>query len=723
MTQPELFADPAAKPPAVEGEVVRTTYANEETGFRVLKVHVEGRAELDTWAGVMPTVAPGQPVRGFGTYETTERYGQQLKITSMIAVMPTSTEGIERYLGSGVLPGVAAGMAKRIVAKFGADTIDVLDKAPQRLREVSGLKGKKIDKITAAWVENRATAEIMVFLSLHGASPALAGRIFKRYKSRAIEIVSRSPYRLAIDVHGVGFKTADAIARSLGVPRDSVERTQAGVLHQIGEIGKRGHVYTELGELANVSAGLLEVEVGAAFEAVQVLGGTDRVVVDGTRVYPAKLHEAELRLAHRLRALVAAPTQPLKQHVDKAVRAFEQKKGMALAPSQREAIETAATRNVTVITGGPGVGKSTMLLVVLSLFQAAKLTVALAAPTGRAAKRMHETTGQHAVTLHRLLEFDPKHRAFARNHATPLQADVVIVDESSMLDCSLADSLVDALAPGTRLVLVGDVDQLPSVGPGAVLRDVIASGAIAVARLTQIFRQAAGSQIVENAHRINHGEKPIGATGTGGEFYWIERTDPQACADTILDVVTTRIQRVFGFDPVRDVQVLSPMYKGEAGVTALNERLQAALNPNGEGLKLKGKCFRVGDKVMQLKNDYDREVFNGDLGYVLRVDPDDRSLVVQVDDREVSYESGDLDELVLAYAATGHKSQGAEFPVVVIALMTAHWVMLSRNLLYTVVTRGKKLVVLVGDPKAVAAACAETKRDIRRTGLAERLRP
>ncbi|HVY45710.1 MAG TPA: ATP-dependent RecD-like DNA helicase [Minicystis sp.] len=733
-----LFRPPprTAKPPSVgvpvtvEGEIARVAYES-EAGFRVVRVDVEGRPEQETWVGVFPSATPGSRVRATGKYEKDPKHGYQLRVETLIAVAPATIEGLERYLGSGIAKGVGPAWAKRVVETFGLETLDVLDRTPERLHEVPGLGARRVDAVTRAWAERRAVGAIMVFLQSHGVSPALASRIYRRFGAHAIEIVSRAPYRLALDVWGVGFKTADAIARSLGVGEDAPERAQAGVLQTLHDLSSKGHVYAERAALARIAAAMLGRDEADASAAIDALADSKHVVVEAlgggeAAVYKTDLHDAEVRLARRLRVLIEQPAtkhaELLAKGAAEAIGSFEQKTGVTLAPAQREAVELAAKHRVVVVTGGPGVGKTTIVRAILSVFARAKLDVRLAAPTGRAAKRMTEATGRQAVTLHRLLEFDPKKREFSRQRARPIDADALVVDESSMLDLSLADALLQAVANDARLVLVGDVDQLPSVGPGAVLRDVIASRRVPTARLTQIFRQAEGSLIVSNAHKIHAGQLPESAGRPDGEFFVLPRTEATAAADAILEVVTKRIPQRFGLDPRRDVQVLTPMHRGDAGATVLNERLQKALNPEGAEVTRGSRTLRQGDKVMQLRNDYDKEVFNGDLGFVTSVDPAERELTVRFDDREVKYEEGELDELALAYATSIHKSQGSEYPAVVVPILTQHFVMLSRNLLYTAVTRGKRLVVLVADPRALSIALAEVRKEERMTRLADRIR-
>ena len=722
---------------AIEGEVERITFENRETGFRVVKVVVPGRRDMLAIVGTFPQVAVGARVRVRGTMQVDRNHGEQLRATSVTELAPTTLAGIEKYLGSGLIKGIGEVTAQRIVEKFGLDTLKVLDEEPHRLREVNGLGRTRADSLVQAWQEQRAIRDVMIFLQAHGASPMLATRIFKRYGPKAVTIISGNPYRLAIDVWGVGFRTADRIAASMGIGRDSLERMQAALLQALRDTTDNGHCFAVTEDLTGRAARLLATDnqeaeapspdivarldealvaiVRAGYVVAERPGTLDRARVDdlrGAAIYDVAMYEAEVRLSARLGSLARVEKDDLRGFAE-AVAAFEKESGTVLAEEQRLAVEKAARCPLLVVTGGPGVGKTTIVKAILSVFDRAKVVTRLAAPTGRAAKRMSEATGREAATLHRLLEFEPKKNAFKRDAKNPLDAGAIIVDESSMVDVWMADALTQAIADGARLVLVGDVDQLPSVGPGSFLRDAIDSGVVPCVRLVKIFRQAEKSLIVQNAHRINAGEPPVvpEAGDTSSDFFVVEKRDAEEARRVIIELVTNRIPRRFGLDPVRDIQVLTPMNRGPAGTLLLNEELQAALNPTGPSITRGKTRFRVGDKVMQLRNDYDRNVWNGDVGIVASVDEEEETLVVRFADgasssevREVPYDGSSLDELALAYASTIHKSQGSEYPAVVIPFLTTHFVMLSKNLLYTAVTRGKRLVVLVADPRALRIA-------------------
>ncbi len=723
------MVSPSAREQVLEGTVLRTTFENDATGFRVLKVEVDGQPEPVAVIGVFPRATPGARIRASGGYENDGRHGTQFRARTLTELSPSTLVGLERYLGSGVIPGVGAKYASKIVSHFQDKTLQILDESPMRLTEVPGLGKRRAETVAQMWGEQRAMRETMVILQSFGLSFRLAQRVIKRYGNLAASVVSTQPYRLAIEVSGVGFKTADRIAQQSGVALDSPERAQAGLLQVLRDDLDAGHTY--LAQSVALERGLALLTLSAekqstlerAMHTLLAAGLIDRVPRDG-EVLVALAHAAgaEERLAKHLARIASQKVTPIGS-IDVALSSFEKARGFALADEQRNAIAMAARAPSAVITGGPGVGKTTIVRALLTLFAHAKLQIALAAPTGRAAKRMTETTGHEATTIHRLLEFEPRSATFVRNEGNPLELDVLVVDESSMVDLLLAEALLSALKSGTRLFFVGDVDQLPSVGPGAVLRDIIDSRVMPCARLGKIFRQASASLIVTNAHRINQGELPqLPAPGEVADFFVVERTEAEHATATILELVSNRIPNRFGYDCVRDIQVLTPMNRGGAGTIALNAALQAELNPRGRGIDRGGRTFRVGDKVMQLRNDYDRGVYNGDVGFVIGIPKDDEAgLTVAFDEREVDLDRRAIEDLSLAYACTVHKSQGSEYPAVVIPFLTSHYMMLSRNLLYTAVTRGKKLVVLVCDPRALSIALAEDRRDERRTRLAERL--
>jgi exodeoxyribonuclease V alpha subunit len=737
----EVFVVKGSGEVHVEGEVQRVTFESKESGFRVVKLAVSGQADRLAVVGTFPALAVGARVRVRGTMVTDKKHGVQLRAESVTELLPSTIDGVERYLASGVVPGIGEKFAKRIVSVFKLETLRVLDEEPHRLVEVEGLGRKRASAVAKAWTAQRAQRDVMVFLQARGASASLAMRVWKRYGPAAVDVVSQNPYVLAVDVSGIGFKTADRLASALGIARDSPARLQAGVLQALHDATEAGHVFTRADELVTRAGKLLDVDPGAeGMEArlalsTRTLGASGNAVVVAIGgdpvVYEVRMFQAEIRLARRAVELGGAIASPLRG-VNAAMASFERDTGVTLAEEQREAIARAASSAVLVITGGPGVGKTTIVRAILSMFDASEVSVRLAAPTGRAAKRMSEATGRDATTLHRLLEFEPRHATFKRDANRPVAAGAIIVDEASMIDLLLADALFQAIQPGTRLILVGDVDQLPSVGPGAVLRDILASNGVPFVRLRRIFRQAERSLIVTNAHRINEGEPPLPPPpGAPSDFFIIERRDAESATRTIVELVQARIPQKFGMDPVRDIQVLTPMHRGVAGSHALNEALQQALNPDGESLTRGGRVFRRGDKVMQLKNDYDRGIFNGDVGIVTRVLPEEDKLYVGYDpaprdtgspiEREVVYDSSTLDELTVAYAQSIHKAQGSEYPAVVIPVLTSHFVMLSRNLLYTAVTRGKRLVVLVCDPRAIQLALSLDRRDERRSRLSARI--
>jgi exodeoxyribonuclease V alpha subunit len=714
-------------PITLTGEVERITYESDATGFRVLKVgSLEGPAgkrSSVTVVGMLPPVGSGTRVRVTGDFRQDPKHGEQFRAETLVTLAPETLVGLERYLGSGLIPGIGPAFAKRIVSAFGMESLAMLDHEPERLKLIPGMGERRIEEVKKAWASQRAISNVMLLLQTHGASPALAARIYKHYGDRAASIVQEAPYRLAMDVRGIGFKTADRIARSLGIAGDHPDRVQAGVLHELGSLADQGHVLFDRDALSERAAAMLEVDVGHVGPAIDKLWASGLVVVEERAVYLTRLHRAETALVAGLSRLLSRPGRVL-AGIESTIERFEKAAHVTLAPAQRAAVKGAAEHKLIVVTGGPGVGKTTIVRAILDVMKRAHLNVRLAAPTGRAAKRLHEATSHEATTLHRLLEFDPRAGGFQLDERKPLEADVVIVDEASMIDVPLGAALLSALPDAARLVIVGDADQLPSVGPGALLRDVIDSGVVTTVRLNEIFRQAGESRIVQNAHRILAGEMPESADPESprADFFVVARREADEAAQTVRELVTTRIPKRFGLDPARDIQVLTPMHRGPAGTTALNQLLQAALNPTGDSLAHHGQTFRVGDKVLQLKNDYEREVYNGDLGVISRASADERRLTVRFEGRDVDYQDADLDMLTLAYATSIHKSQGSEYPAVVIPLLTSHFVMLSRNLVYTAVTRGKKLCVLVADPRALKLALGEVRREERQTRLAERLR-
>lgn len=726
---------------SLQGAIERIVFHNPENGWTVLRLSVSGEREPTTVVGSLAGIRAGETLRLEGKFLHDPKFGRQFRAHSFQTVAPSTLTGIERYLASGMVRGVGSEMAKRIVALFGLETLDVIERSPERLTEVSGIGRKRSADIRKAWDEQRGIRELMVFLQSHGVQTGHAVKIYKRYGSDALAVVREDPFRLATDVFGIGFKTADRIAFALGLPADAPRRLEAGLLHALAEASDRGHLYLPKVRLfadAAILLGGADPELLA--RALAEIASDGRAVVEAkleanvestgesrnrgeTAVYLAALHAAETDLAERLRKLLLGPPPPRPLDIDpeRALAWLGARQGIELAEQQREAIRRGLASQLLVITGGPGTGKTTLIRGLVSILTKKGLKIALAAPTGRAAKRLSEATGAEASTLHRLLEFDPRLRQFQRGPDLPLEAEITIVDEASMIDAQLASSLARALPPRGRLILVGDVDQLPSVGPGSVLGDLIRSEAVDVVRLTEIFRQAEKSAIVRNAHRINRGEIPVSAPA-GSDFFIIERRDPEEILRTVEQLVAERIPASFGFDPFTEIQVLAPMNRGLLGTERLNAELRARLNPHDAQIERGGRLLRVGDKVMQIRNNYDLEVWNGDLGRIFAVDEDESKVVVGFDGREVEYDLSTLDELQLAYACTIHKAQGSEYPCVVVPLHSQHHLLLQRNLLYTALTRARKLAVLVAEPRALAAAVANRRSEPRFTRLAERLR-
>jgi len=711
----------------VEGTVERVTYSNEESGWTVLRLLVPGRKDPLPVIGNLPGAQPGEWISAGGRFEYHPDYGEQFRAESYRSERPATLAGIQRYLGSGLVRGLGAALAARIAEKFGLETLEVIDHHPERLREVEGIGRVRSERIQKAWAEQRRIRDVMVFLQSHGVTPVLAARIFRHYGDRAIKAVEENPYGLAQDVFGIGFKTADRIARSIGIEPASPRRLQAGALHVLRQLSDEGHVCAPEPLLTERAAEALQVEPDRVTAALQELAAAKQVVreeVEGGQPlwFSAPLHATEVALARSILDRLRAPPLPLPVDAQAALQELERRSNLALAPQQREALLLAPTAPLMVITGGPGTGKTTLVRGLLHLFDRAGLRTLLMAPTGRAAKRMSEATGRDARTIHRALEYGAAERRFQRDRDRPLETDAVIIDETSMVDLTLAWSALRAIPPAARVVLVGDVDQLPSVGPGSVLSDVIRSGAVPVVRLAHVFRQAQHSQIVAAAHAVNEGRPPRRTTGKPDtDFYFIAREEPEHVMAMVKELLKERIPRKFGLDPLDQVQVLTPMQRGLLGAANLNAELQALLNPAGEELVRGARVYREGDKVMQLRNNYDLEVFNGDVGRIRRIDREEQFVDVSFDERVVRYRLDDVAELALAYAVTIHKAQGSEYPCVVVPLHTQHWVMLARNLLYTAITRGKRLVVLVGTEKAAEIATRNEGAAKRWTRLSERL--
>ncbi len=744
----------------LRGIIERITYHSEETGYTVAQLTPEGASYTVPVIGPMLGINVGESVLLTGAWSSHPQYGRQFKAEGVRTVLPATIAGLEKYLGSGLIKGIGPVTAQRIVRKFGLDTLQVIEESPARLREVLGVGRQRAEIITRAWAEQRAIKEVMLFLQSHGVSTGLAVKIYKQYGDDAITVVRNDPYRLARDVYGIGFITADKIARELGIAADAPERVAAGVAYVLGQAADEGSVYLPSVELAKRSAELLQVTASQALDGIASLRESEQVWVDDPLpagsplalsedrpVYLTPFYRGEIGVTHRLRRLMEAPEDRLAAFrafnwaAAFAVLAHEGGAAVTLTAQQMQAVQAALTTRVTVLTGGPGTGKTTCTRWILRLAEAAGSRVVLASPTGRAAKRLAEATGRPAKTIHRLLEFKPAEgMTFQRNEQNPLEADLVIVDEASMLDLLLTNHLLKAIPAGAHLLLVGDIDQLPSVGAGNVLHDVIeaiedevkaeaervlvSTSASTVIRLDAIFRQPEGSYIITNAHRINHGQMPVLDNRSATDFFLFREEDAGRAADRVVEVVSERIPRKFGLRP-DEIQVLSPMHRGEVGVAALNQRLQETLNPARPGAAERqtgGRTFRVGDRVMQIRNNYDKDVFNGDLGQIAGINLEEQIVTVRMDDRIVPYDYLELDELVHAYAVSVHKAQGSEFPAVVIPLLPAHYMMLQRTLFYTAVTRAQRLVVLVGSPRAIAIAVGNDRAKERFSGLADRLR-
>lgn len=720
------MADTSEERDVTEGQVKRVLFSNEENGWCVVRLQSNNDSSF-TAIGPLLGVRKGDEIRVSGRWIQHPRYGEQFEAESYLHVAPTTLEGLVRFLGSGKVRGIGPKRAQQIVDAFGLDTLDVIDSELERLLEIRGIGQATLDGIRASWEQHRGIQQIMIFLTGHGVAPGIAVRAFKRYGAGAVEVVRSNPYRLAEEIFGVGFLTADRIARQVGIPEDSPERHEAGVLHTLREAAGLGHVFLPQDELLSTSARLLEAAIEDLPQALAGLVARRLVVLRpradlAPAVYSPALEAAESTVAENIGAILRSKPEGGPIIPDLAIAWYQGQADIRLAPQQRKALASALVDKAVVITGGPGTGKTTLVRGLVKILDRKNAKVLLAAPTGRAAKRLSETTDCPAKTIHRLLEFNPKTRTFSRNREHPLQTDLLIIDEASMLDVELAASLLEAVPPTCRLVLVGDADQLPSVGPGNVLGDLIASETIPVIRLDEIFRQAKSSQIVVNAHRINAGDMPnLVSDPENSDFFFVSRDDPVQAAELAVDFAVRRIPEKYELDPIEDIQVLSPMHRGELGVTRLNERLQEALAPPGRELVVGWRRFRIGDKVMQIRNNYELDIFNGDLGRVETIDHKERELVIRFDGRLVTIPPDDLEHIIPAYACTIHKSQGSEYPAVVIVLHHQHHVMLQRNLLYTAITRGRRLVVIVGSKRALGRAVLNAEVGTRHSMLAQRL--
>ena len=736
---------------SLSGAVERITFYNSENGYTVLRLRPEtgrglqsppasslSRDGLITVVGNLPELSPGEHLRLEGHWDRHPKHGSQFKAAVCEQTLPATIAGIQSYLGSGMIKGIGPKLAERIVSHFQEKTLDIIEEGPERLLQVPGIGMDRLRKIAAAWVEQKQVKEIMVFLHSHGVSTNLAVKIYKTYGEAALETVQKNPYQLERDIYGVGFKTADRIARALGLSAEHPSRVEAGIVFALNEMIENGHVYVPREMLAERAVELLEVPPELIAPALEKLSQDDRIRADmvpapndnvGQKqaaearaayrvpvIYLTPLYFGEKGIAERLRKLASVKPFPLQKD-------FAQALTDTLSEEQRSALEMALAHPVSILTGGPGTGKTTCLKALIAALETGGKRVALASPTGRAAKRLSEATGRPASTIHRLLEYSPM-EGFKHNEEKPLDVDFLVVDEASMLDLLLTHHLLKALRPGTQLLFVGDVDQLPAVGAGDVLRDLIDSGMLPVTRLSVIFRQAADSQIITNAHLINQGKFPT-LSKEGGDFFLFPADEAEAAADWIVQVVSERIPQKFGFDPLHDIQVLAPLYRGPAGVSLLNERLQEKLNPpalSKPERKLFGTLFRLGDKVMQTQNNYDKDVYNGDIGFIRSMDVVEQTLTADFDGRPVVYDWSDTDQLTLAYVVSVHKAQGSEFPVVVMPVVTQHYMMLQRNLLYTAVTRARKLCVLSGSRRAISIAIHNNKVTQRFTALEWRLR-
>lgn len=703
------------------GYVENIVFADEEKGFTVARLKEPKKRELTCIVGVMPGIQPGESLRCDGVWKQHPQHGVQFEVKGFETQAPSDLVGIQKYLESGMIKGIGPVYAERIVKHYGLKTLDVIDQDPGMLMEVPGLGKKRVERIRACWQEQRHIRDVMVFLRGHQVSPALAQKIFRAYGERSIEKVKSNPYGMAKDIFGIGFLTADRIGSAVGISHDSPLRIDAGITHMLWELSNEGHVCYPAEELLKTCAEVLGVETAAVQDRLQYLTKYEEIVQEDGMVWVKPLYLCEIGIARELAHLLSSHAAIRKVDAEKATAWVEKLLNIAFAPEQKEAVAQAVNSKVHLITGGPGTGKSTITKGILSILSKLTSKILLAAPTGRAAKRMSEITGYKAVTIHSMLEMDFQKGGFKRGRDNPLECDVLIIDEASMIDTQLMHNLLRAVPSHAKLLMIGDVDQLPSVGPGSVLKDLIDSERLSVTRLKTIFRQAAGSRIIVNAHKINAGEFPDISPQADSDFFFLNKESQEEVLNCIVDLVATRLPKTYRLNRFEDIQVLAPMKKGTIGTENLNLVLQAALNPSTHALQHMGRSFHVGDKVMQIRNNYQKEVYNGDIGRVTAIDLTERTMATVFEDREVIYEFSEVDELILAYAVSIHKYQGSECPCIVMPVHSAHFKMLQRNLLYTGVTRGKKLVVLVGTTKAISMGVSNDDVVKRHTGLKKRL--
>ncbi len=714
----------------LKGQIERITYTNDENGFTIARVKVYGYSDLVTVSGNFISPVPGETFVMKGEWIRHPKFGDQFRVVHYETRTPASVYGIKKYLGSGLIKGIGPKIAERIVGFFGKSTLDIIEDDIESLNKIDGIGGKRISMIKKAWNDQKEIREVMLFLQTHGVNSGYATKIFKHYGNDSIQVVKENPYRLATDIWGIGFVTADKIAEQLGFSKESVLRAQAGILYVLHKLSDDGHVCYPKDNLIEKCMEMLSVNSDLIEKALDLAAGASQIVIEKSQndcnsipqVFLEKYHVCETLIAIRIKRLIQAQKNMRAINTDAAIEWVQKQIHIELAEKQIEAVRCALENKVMVITGGPGTGKTTIISSLIHIFTRLNSRIFLTAPTGRAAKRMSETAGQEAKTIHRLLSYSFQKTGFQRDDRNPLECDVLIVDESSMIDTVLMHHLLKAVPVHATVILVGDIHQLPSVGAGSVLSDIIGSGAVPVVELNEIFRQAKTSQIIVNAHLINQGKMPSWKPAQETtDFYFIEQEDPERVVDTILKLGRDRIPVKFGFDALNDIQVLTPMHRGVVGAGNLNIILQKALNPGKEGITRGGRTFCLDDKVMQIKNNYEKEVFNGDIGRISGINNEDQELFINFDGKQVAYDFSELDEIILAYAVSVHKSQGSEYPAVIIPVLTQHYMLLQRNLIYTAVTRGKKLVVLVGTRKALAIGIRNNKTEKRHTRLKERL--